>query len=92
MELTVCLSVYLSVYLFMYLSFKRMDIEKVDLSNESHTAKVYRRKEKEKHTVGLEPTISCSVGKRLIQLGYACLLQILNVAILVLLSYILFLS
>ena len=28
---------------------------------------------KEKHTVGLEPTISCSVGKRLIQLGYACL-------------------
>ena len=25
-----------------------------------------------KHTVGLEPTISCSVGKRLIQLGYAC--------------------
>ena len=30
--------------------------------------------EKKKHTVGLEPTISCSVGKRLIQLGYACLL------------------
>ena len=29
--------------------------------------------EKRKHTVGLEPTISCSVGKRLIQLGYACL-------------------
>ena len=28
--------------------------------------------EKGKHTVGLEPTISCSVGKRLIQLGYAC--------------------
>ena len=28
---------------------------------------------KRKHTVGLEPTISCSVGKRLIQLGYACL-------------------
>ena len=28
-----------------------------------------------KHTVGLEPTISCSVGKRLIQLGYACLLS-----------------
>ena len=28
---------------------------------------------KKKHTVGLEPTISCSVGKRLIQLGYACL-------------------
>ena len=27
---------------------------------------------KRKHTVGLEPTISCSVGKRLIQLGYAC--------------------
>ena len=27
---------------------------------------------KKKHTVGLEPTISCSVGKRLIQLGYAC--------------------
>ena len=23
--------------------------------------------------MGLEPTISCSVGKRLIQLGYACL-------------------
>ena len=32
-----------------------------------------QRKEKKKHTVGLEPTISCSVGKRLIQLGYACL-------------------
>ena len=31
------------------------------------------RREKRKHTVGLEPTISCSVGKRLIQLGYACL-------------------
>ena len=29
-------------------------------------------KSKRKHTVGLEPTISCSVGKRLIQLGYAC--------------------
>ena len=29
-------------------------------------------REKRKHTVGLEPTISCSVGKRLIQLGYAC--------------------
>ena len=28
---------------------------------------------KRKHTGGLEPTISCSVGKRLIQLGYACL-------------------
>ena len=34
---------------------------------------VYLEK-KRKHTVGLEPTISCSVGKRLIQLGYACLL------------------
>ena len=32
-----------------------------------------KEKEKRKHTVGLEPTISCSVGKRLIQLGYACL-------------------
>ena len=31
-----------------------------------------REKKKGKHTVGLEPTISCSVGKRLIQLGYAC--------------------
>ena len=28
--------------------------------------------QRKKHTVGLEPTISCSVGKRLIQLGYAC--------------------
>ena len=32
-----------------------------------------KRTRKRKHTVGLEPTISCSVGKRLIQLGYACL-------------------
>ena len=36
--------------------------------------KVIKKHSKEKHTVGLEPTISCSVGKRLIQLGYACLL------------------
>ena len=35
------------------------------------------RKDKRKHTVGLEPTISCSVGKRLIQLGYACCLPTL---------------
>ena len=37
--------------------------------------KVIKKHSKEKHTVGLEPTISCSVGKRLIQLGYACLLE-----------------
>ena len=34
---------------------------------------------KRKHTVGLEPTISCSVGKRLIQLGYACLFASCNI-------------
>ena len=36
------------------------------------STKQKREKKKGKHTVGLEPTISCSVGKRLIQLGYAC--------------------
>ena len=42
--------------------------------NENDLKNERKEKGKEKHTVGLEPTISCSVGKRLIQLGYACLL------------------
>ena len=36
--------------------------------------------QRKKHTVGLEPTISCSVGKRLIQLGYACSYFRLNIS------------
>ena len=40
-----------------------------------HMHRELKGMEKRKHTVGLEPTISCSVGKRLIQLGYACLLS-----------------
>ena len=40
--------------------------------NETNRGKETTVENKEKHTVGLEPTISCSVGKRLIQLGYAC--------------------
>ena len=55
------------VFHWMWTTHKHMHRELKGMEN-----KRMGRMEK-KHTVGLEPTISCSVGKRLIQLGYACL-------------------